>query len=61
MESVKITLNDKEIFLPVIEGSEGELALDITSLRKETGFITMDPGYANTGSCKSSITNIAVS
>jgi len=58
MESVKITLNDKEISLPVIEGSEGELALDITSLRKETGFITMDPGYANTGSCKSSITFI---
>ena len=51
MESVKITLNDKEISLPVIEGSEGELALDITSLRRETGFITMDPGYANTGSC----------
>ncbi len=58
MKSVKITLNDKEISLPVIEGSEGELALDITSLRKETGFITMDPGYANTGSCKSSITFI---
>ena len=58
MKSVKITLNDKEISLPIIEGSEGELALDITSLRKETGFITMDPGYANTGSCKSSITFI---
>ena len=58
MESIKITLNDKEITLPVVKGTEGELALDITSLRKETGFITMDPGYANTGSCKSSITFI---
>ena len=58
MNSVKIKLDNKEITLPVIEGSEGEKAIDITSLRKETGYITMDPGYANTGSCKSSITFI---
>jgi len=42
--------------LPVITGSEGEKAVDISRLRQETGFITLDPGYANTGSCKSSIT-----
>ena len=42
--------------LPVIEGSENEKAIDITKLRSETGFITMDPGYANTGSCISNIT-----
>ena len=42
--------------LPVITGSEGEKAVDISRLRQETGFVTLDPGYANTGSCTSSIT-----
>ncbi len=42
--------------LPIIEGSEGERAIDITGLRSKTGLITLDPGYANTGSCKSAIT-----
>ena len=42
--------------LPVIIGSEGEKAVDISRFRQETGFVTLDPGYANTGSCKSSIT-----
>ena len=51
-----LTIGDKIIELPVIIGSEGEKAVDITSLRKETGFITMDPGLANTGICQSEIT-----
>ncbi len=55
-DSVTLTYNGNEIQLPVITGSEGEKAIDITRLRAETGFITMDPGYANTGSCLSSIT-----
>ena len=42
--------------LPVFTGSEGEKAVDISKLRQETGFVTLDPGYANTGSCTSSIT-----
>ena len=42
--------------LPVVTGSEGEKAVDISKLRQETGFVTLDPGYANTGSCTSSIT-----
>ena len=42
--------------LPIIIGTEGEKAIDITNLRKNTGFITLDPGYANTGSCTSEIT-----
>jgi citrate synthase len=46
----------KEYELPVLEGSEGEKAIDISRLRADTGFITLDPGYANTGSCTSSIT-----
>jgi len=42
--------------LPLITGTEGEEAIDITTLRAKTGLITLDPGYANTGSCESSIT-----
>lgn len=41
--------------LPVVIGSEGERALDISALRSSTGHITLDPGFANTGSCTSSI------
>ena len=55
-DSVKLTYGDKTYTLPVVVGSEGEKAIDISGLRQETGFITLDPGYANTGSCKSSIT-----
>ncbi len=53
---VTLTYNGNSFKLPVIEGSEGEKAIDITRLRAETGFITIDPGYANTGACNSSIT-----
>jgi citrate synthase len=55
-EFVKLTYGDKIYRLPVVVGSEGEKAIDISKLRQETGFITLDPGYANTGSCKSNIT-----
>jgi citrate synthase len=55
-EYVKISFQDKTIELPVIFGTEGEKAVDISSLRAETGFITLDPGFANTGSCTSDIT-----
>jgi citrate synthase len=55
-EFVKLTYGDKTYTLPVVVGSEGEKAIDISSLRQETGFITLDSGYANTGSCKSNIT-----
>jgi citrate synthase len=41
---------------PVIEGSENELAIDIKTLRSQSGMITIDPGYKNTGSCESGIT-----
>jgi citrate synthase len=53
---VKLTYNDKIYTLPVVVGSEGEKAIDISKLRQETGFITLDSGYANTGSCTSNIT-----
>ncbi len=48
----------KTVKLPVHEGSEKEAGIDITNLRAETGAITLDPGYANSGSCLSSITYI---
>lgn len=44
------------IELPVLTGSENEKAIDISKLRSQTGYITMDPGYGNTGSCVSKIT-----
>jgi len=55
-ESVKLIYGDKEYQLPLIEGTEGEKALDISKLRQETGLITLDYGFANTGCCTSSIT-----
>jgi len=54
------TLNydGKAVTLPLIRGTENETAIDIEKLRAQTGLITMDPGYGNTGSCKSAITFI---
>lgn len=49
---------DKTVKLPVHEGSEKEVGIDITNLRAASGAITLDPGYANSGSCLSSITYI---
>jgi citrate synthase len=57
-ETAKLTLEGKEYELPVVRGSEGEKAVDVSALRKTTGFITLDKGYENTGSCKSAITFI---
>jgi citrate synthase len=53
---VTLTYEGKIYKLPVIKGSEGEKAVDITRLRNETGFITLNPNFANTGACQSSIT-----
>ncbi|MDE2732688.1 MAG: citrate synthase [Bacteroidota bacterium] len=47
-----------EFTLPVHVGTEHEVGIDITALRRESGAITLDPGYGNTGSCTSSITFI---
>ena len=58
MRSAIIKAKDFEIELPIIEGTENEKAIDITSLRSSTGYITLDTGYGNTGSCQSSITYI---
>jgi citrate synthase len=53
-----LILGDQTIELPIIEGTEGEKAIDIRKLRATTGYISYDPGFANTGSCSSSITFI---
>ena len=57
-ETAELRVGDRVVKLPIIEGSEGERAIDIRKLRDETGLITLDPGYANTGSCRSAITFI---
>ena len=51
-----LKLDGKEIELPIVEGSEGEKAVDISCLRSQTGYITLDNGYMNTGSCLSAVT-----
>jgi citrate synthase len=51
-----LEINGKKYELPMIVGSENEVAIDIEKLRGETGAITMDPGYKNSGVCKSDIT-----
>jgi citrate synthase len=57
-ESAELKFNGKTYSLRIVKGTENEQALDISSLRKETGYITLDDGYANTGSCLSEITFI---
>ena len=51
-----IEIGEKKYEFPVIEGTENELAIDISTLRASTKVITIDPGFKNTGSCKSAIT-----
>jgi citrate synthase len=58
MSTARLILEGKEYEFPVVVGSENEVGIDITSLRAKTGAITLDPGYANTGSCESAITYI---
>ena len=57
-ETATITVGGKSVSLPVVTGTENERAIDISQLRKETSFVTLDHGYMNTGSCLSSITFI---
>ncbi|MBI3838969.1 MAG: citrate synthase [Planctomycetia bacterium] len=55
-EGAKLRLGDQQIDLPIIVGTENERALDISKLRAETGCVTLDEGYVNTGSTTSAIT-----
>ncbi len=55
-ESASLKIGEKTYELPIITGTEGEKAIDISKLRDESGFITLDSGFKNTGSTKSAIT-----
>lgn len=55
-ESAKLLIDGKEFEFPVVEGTENEKAIDISSLRAKTGYVTIDEGYKNTGATYSSIT-----
>lgn len=55
-DSVQLTYENKTFEFPIVEGSENEKGIDIKTLRAQTGLITFDPGFKNTGSCKSGIT-----
>jgi len=54
----EIRVGDQTLSYKIYEGTEGERAIDISKLRKETGMITYDPGFVNTGTCSSDITFI---
>ena len=53
-----LTVEGKEIQLPLVIGSEGEKGIDISGLRRDTSCVTIDPGFMNTASCYSQITFI---
>jgi citrate synthase len=57
-ENAKLEIDGKVYQLPIVVGTEGERAVDISKLREESQSITLDDGYSNTGSCKSAITFI---
>ena len=56
--TARLEVGGKAIDLPVTVGTEGEVGIDILKLRAQTGAITLDPGFGNTGSCRSAITFI---
>lgn len=56
--TAELIIEGKSYKLPTTEGSEKEKAIDIGKLRQESGYITIDSGYGNTGACKSAITFI---
>ncbi|MBS0261423.1 MAG: citrate synthase [Planctomycetes bacterium] len=58
MEAAKLTLDGKEYEFPTLVGTEGEVGVDISTLRAKSNAITLDPGFGNTGSCQSAITYI---
>ena len=56
--TARLEYDGKTLSLPLIKGSEGEFGVDIAQLRGKTGLITFDPGFGNTGACRSSVTFI---
>lgn len=58
MGNARLSLDGREYEFPTVLGSEGEVGIDISALRAQSGAITLDAGYGNTGACKSAITFI---
>ena len=57
-DTARLEIEGKSYELPIVTGTEGERSIDIGDLRGETGLITLDPAYKNTGSCSSAVTFI---
>ncbi len=57
-KTAELKLDGKTYHLPIITGSQNEKAIDIRKLRDESGYITFDSGFGNTGACESAITYI---
>jgi citrate synthase len=55
-KTATLVVDGKTFELPILVGSEGERAIDISMLRRQTGLVTLDPGFVNTASCQSAIT-----
>ena len=55
-DSAKLNCEDHDLELPIVVGTENEKAIDIGALRKQTGLVTIDEGYVNTGAVQSSVT-----
>lgn len=55
-DNAKLVVGDRELELPLVVGTENETAVDVSALRRETGLVTLDEGYVNTGSTRSAIT-----
>jgi len=58
MTTARLNVDGRDFTFPIVVGSEGERGIDISSLRAQSGAITLDPGYGNTGACTSAITFI---
>lgn len=56
--TARLQVGETDLELPIVVGTEGEHAVDISGLRAQTGYITLDDGYGNTGACRSAITYI---
>jgi len=56
--TARLQLPGREVELPIVVGTEDEHAVDVSKLRDRSGYVTLDPGFGNTGACKSAITFI---
>jgi citrate synthase len=57
-QSAELVCDGQNLTLPVVEGTAGERAVDVSKLLAQSGCITLDPGFGNTGSCMSKVTFI---